>query len=69
MIHNDEELEVTQQRIAYFQRLLSQLRVTARPDEFPAVASGYRAEVERMQTEVLDYLTRHASQAAPAGAA
>lgn len=66
MIHNDQELEATQERIAYFQRLLAQLRVTATPEEFPLVASGYRAEVERMQAEVLEYLTRHASEPAPA---
>jgi hypothetical protein len=48
--------------VAYFQRLLAQLRVTSTPEEFPAVASGYRAEIERMQKEVLDYLTRHASE-------
>ena len=63
MIHNDQELAVTQDRIAYFQRLLAELRVTARPEEFPAVASGYRAEIVRMQDEVLAYLTRHASVA------
>ena len=62
MIHNDQELKVTQERIAYFERLLAQLRVTAQPHEFPAVASGYRTEVERMQQEVLDYLTRHATE-------
>ena len=62
MIRNDQELEVTQERIAYFQRLLAQLRVTATPEEFPAVMSGYRAEIERMQAEVLEYLTRHASE-------
>jgi len=66
MIQNDQELEVTQERIAYFQRLLAQLRVTATPEEFPAVASGYKAEVERMQKEVLEYLTRHASEPVPA---
>jgi len=62
MILDDRELAVTQERIAYFLRLLSQLRVTSRPEEFPLVAGGYRAEVERMQQEVLDYLTRHATQ-------
>jgi len=66
MISNDQELVVAQERIAYFERLLAQLRVTAQPHEFPAVASGYRAEIERMQHEVLDYLTRHASEAATA---
>ena len=66
MIHNDQELKVAQERIAYFQRLLAQLRVTATPEEFPAVASSYRAELEQMQKEVLDYLTRHASEPASA---
>jgi hypothetical protein len=66
MIHNDQELQATQERIAYFQRLLSQLRVTATPAEFPLVASGYRAEVVRMQDEVLAYLTQHASEPMPA---
>jgi hypothetical protein len=61
MIHNDQELAVTQERIAYFQRVLAQLRVTASPEEFPAVASGHRTEIVRMQDEVLAYLTRHAT--------
>ena len=62
MIQNDQELDAMQERIARFQRLLAQLRVTATPAEFPAVAGGYRAEIERMQNEGLDYLTRHASE-------
>jgi len=62
MIQNDRELCVTQERIQYFLELLAELRVRSRPEEFPLVASGYRAEVEKMQREVLDYLTHHASQ-------
>jgi hypothetical protein len=69
MIRTDQELQATQERIAYFQQLLAQLRVTSDPDEFPFVASGYRSELEKMQREVLDYLTRHVTQSAPAGAA
>lgn len=65
MIANDQGLEGTQKRIAYFQRLLAQLRCTATPEEFPLVVSGYRAEIERMQAEVLDYLTRHVSEPMP----
>lgn len=68
MIRNGGELRVTQERIAYFERLLAQLRAAARPEEFRAVAGGYRAEIERMQAEVLDYLTRHVSEP-PAAAA
>ena len=58
MIPNDEELQVTRERIAQFQRWLEQIRQTARPEEFEAVSSGYRLEIERMQAEVLDYLLR-----------
>ena len=62
MIRDDNELGVTRDRIAFFLDLLSQMRVTSRPEEFPFVASGYRTEVEKMQQEVLDYLTRHVTQ-------
>ena len=60
MIHDDKELKTSQQRIAYFQDLLLQLRVKATPEEFSLVSSGYRAEIEKMQAEVLEYLTRYA---------
>lgn len=69
MIQNDLELHGTQERIAYFYQLLAQMRVGADPGNFPAMASGYRAEIEKMQREVLDYLTRHVSQTASVGAA
>ena len=62
MIQNDIELKTSQQRIAYFQDLLLQLRVKASAEEFSLVSSGYRAEIEKMQTEVLEYLTRHVSE-------
>jgi hypothetical protein len=29
------------------------------------VASGYRTEIERMQAEIMEHLTRHASQTVP----
>ncbi len=58
MITNDQELQVMQERIAHFARWLAQIRQTARPEEFAAVASGYRLEIERMHAEVLEYLLR-----------
>jgi len=58
MIANDQELKVTQERIAHLQRWLAQIRQNARPEEFEAVASGYRLEIERMQAKVLEYLLR-----------
>jgi hypothetical protein len=62
MIANDVELKVTRSRIAYFEDLLAQMRVTANPESFPSMANGYRSEIEKMQREVLEYLTRHATR-------
>lgn len=62
MIQNDTELKTSQQRIAYFQGLLLQLRVNASAEEFSLVSSGYRAEIEKMQAAVLEYLAQHACE-------
>ena len=63
MIRDDQELAVTRERVAKLERLLEDLRKTARPEEWPALSSGYRLEIERMQGEVLDYLVRAAPDA------
>jgi len=63
MIHNDHELTVTRERITDFLDLLARLRVKSRPEELALVSGGYRAEVERMQRDVLDYLTQPAAKA------
>lgn len=63
MIANDLELAGTRARIAQFEDLLAKMRVGAPADLFPTMASGYRCEIEKIQREVLEYLTRHASQA------
>lgn len=69
MIHNDQQLVTAQEHIRYFSNLLAQLRLTATPEEFVAVASSYCAEIELMQDDMLDYLTRHSSESTPAEAA
>ena len=58
MIRNDQELAVARERVAKLERLLEELRKTARPEEWPALSSGYRLEIERVQGEILDYLVR-----------
>ena len=60
MIRNDHELAVTRERVASMEKLLEALRKTARPEEWPALSSGYRLEIERMQGEMLDYLVEGA---------
>ena len=63
MIQNDQELAVTRERTARVERLLEAMRRTARPEEWPALSSGYRLEIERMQGEILDYLMQPAAPA------
>lgn len=58
MIRNDKELATARDRVAKLERLLEDLRGTARPEEWPALSSGYRLEIERVQGEILDYLVR-----------
>ena len=58
MIENEQELEATRRRIEQFQRWLAQVRQRAAPEEFDAMSSGYRLEIERMQAEMMDYLLR-----------
>lgn len=67
MIRNDQELAVMRERVSRMERLLETLHRTARPEEWPALSSGYRLEIERMQGEILDYLVQ-ASPQRPAGA-
>jgi hypothetical protein len=70
MIANDQELQGTQERIAFFYRLLAQMRITAAtPEEYRLFSNSYLAEIERMHAEVLTYLKRHASEPVPAAAA
>jgi hypothetical protein len=69
MIQNDQELKATQERIAYFEGLVAQFRVTTSRAEFDLMAGSYLAEIERMHAEFMEYLKRHASEPAPAEAA
>ena len=60
MIRNNQELAVARERVIQLERLLESLQKTARPEEWPAMSSGYRLEFERMQGELLDYLVEGA---------
>jgi len=69
MIVNDLELQATRERISFFYGILMQMRVTTKPEEYGFMANSYLAEIEKMNTEILEYLKRHPSQIAPAEAA
>lgn len=58
MIRNDRELAASREQLARIERVVETLRRTARPEEWPALSSGYRLDIERMQGEILDCLLR-----------
>jgi hypothetical protein len=68
MICNNQELSVMRERLTKMERFLEELRKTARPEEWPALSSGYRLEIERMQGEILDYLVTPPASAEHAAA-
>jgi hypothetical protein len=65
MIRNDQELEATLERIRHFQAQLAHLRkVEINPANYRLSASGFLAEIDRMQLEVREYLSLPAVEAA-----
>ena len=66
VIHNDQEPRITRERIARFEDQLAHLRqVETNPANYHASASGFLAEIGRMQLEVREYLSLHPAEAAP----
>jgi hypothetical protein len=58
MIANDQELETTLERIAWFQNQVAQLRRTERnPLNYRGAVSGFLTEIDRMQLEVREFLS------------
>ena len=57
MIKNEQEYRVTLERIERFQRQVEQLRkVEPNPENYRLSASGFLAELDRMNLEVREYL-------------
>jgi hypothetical protein len=58
MIANDQQLEATLGRIAWFQKQVAHLRKTeTNPTNYRASVSGFLAEIDRMQLEVREYFS------------
>ncbi len=63
MIANNRELHVILERIARFQTQVTHLRqVETNPANYHAAASGFLAEIDRMQLEVREYLSIHPTE-------
>ena len=69
MIANDQELKVTLDRIAKFQRQVAHMRnVETNPQNYHGSVSGFIAEIDRMQLEVREYLSLHPAELAKSDA-
>jgi hypothetical protein len=63
MIKNDQELEANLERIQHFQAQIRHLRkMETNPTNYRLSASGFIAEIDRMQLEVREYLCLLPSQ-------
>jgi hypothetical protein len=58
MIGNERERQTTLERITWFQQQVAHLgRTEANPVNYRATASGFLAEIDRMQLEVSEYFS------------
>ncbi len=63
MIRNDQEYQVTLERISYFQRQVTKLREAEdNPANYRLSVSSYLAELDRMNLAIRDYLWLHSSE-------
>ncbi len=63
MIQNDQELQTTRERIVRLEDQVARLRqVETNPANHHASASGFLAEIDRMQLEVREYLSLHPAE-------
>ena len=63
MISTGKEFQTTLKRIEQFQRQVEHLRkMETTPQNYRLSASGYLAELDRMQLEVREYLWSHPAE-------
>jgi hypothetical protein len=64
MIANDVESQAVQEYVLRFERILAAAWRTYTPEAYEAMASSYLVEIERVHTEILEYLKHVPSTAA-----
>ena len=63
-MQHDVALQAAQEYVWRFERILAAARKTYTPEAYEAMASGYLAEIERVNAEILAYLKHTPSQEA-----
>ena len=64
MIKNDVELQAAQEYVLRFERILTAARSQYTPEAYDAMAGSYLGEIERVNTEIVEYLRHAPSRAA-----
>jgi hypothetical protein len=68
VIQNDQEYEVTFERLKHLQKQVANLRKTeTNPANYRLAASGYLSEIDRMNLDIRDYVSSHADELAQFG--
>ena len=63
MIQNNQELEVTLERIEHFKKIVEKLKAfETNPRNYELSAGGFLAEIDRMNLEVREYLSIHPNE-------
>lgn len=57
MIQNDAELQATHERIELFERTLAEARKNYPASNYSSMAEGYLIEIDKMQSEIREYLS------------
>jgi hypothetical protein len=56
MIHNDVELQAAQEYVLRFERILASARARYSAEAYEAMSGSYLAEIERVNSEITEYL-------------
>ena len=59
MITSDQELNASLERIRHLRQVAHLRQVEMNPENYHLSASGFLAEIDRMQLEVREYLSLH----------
>jgi hypothetical protein len=65
MITNDEDLKTAQQAVANLQQVLVAARKAHPPGEYRSMSAPILLEIQQREQEILDYLSRSATEEIP----
>lgn len=59
MLSSDNQVQINQERINYYEKLLLQLRTTTTAQQYNVASAAYIAEINKLHNEIVHYLKTH----------